>query len=72
MGIISSRIFAKLADNIAIEQLLADNTVLDISLYHLVNELIVRNVITVVDSYRDLKAKAELVIQVEAVEPRLK
>ena len=70
MGVLSNMILAKLAQNVGIERLLADDTVVDIALDHLANELIVRNAITIVDSNRDLEANVELVLQVEAVEPR--
>ena len=55
MGIISSRTLSKLADQIVDERILADNTVVDLALQNLTNEIGVRKII-VVDSNSDLEA----------------
>ena len=70
MGILPSKILAKFAQHIDIERLLADDSIVDIALESLANELIVRNLVIIVDGNRDLEANIELVVQVETAEPR--
>ena len=69
VGILFSKILAKSAQNIDIERLLADDTIDDIALDDLANELIVRKVVIIVDGNRDLEANVELVVQVETIKP---